>query len=218
MPTIERGLFVTFEGLDGSGKTTQLNLFAERLRAAGRTVQVTTEPGGTQIGNGIRRVLLDRAHHQMSPVAELLLYFAARAQNVDELIEPALARGEIVVSDRFTDSSLAYQGAGRELGEDVVMALDRVACRGRRPDLTFYIAIDPRTGLSRAHGRNRAAPHAETRMDEQSEAFYQRVYEAYERLAAAEPGRIRRVEGSGGVDEVAARVWRVFEEFHAGAL
>jgi dTMP kinase len=128
----ERGLFVTFEGVDGSGKSTQLRRLAAALRARGERVVETVEPGGTAVGAQIRSILLDPANAMLGARAELLLYFAARAQNVDEILEPAIARGDIVLSDRWTDSTLAYQGWGRGLGEEVVEALDRIACRGRQ--------------------------------------------------------------------------------------
>jgi dTMP kinase len=215
--TERRGLFITFEGLDGSGKTTQMRLLAEALRAEGREVIVTVEPGGTEIGGAIRRILLDPANHRMGATAEMLLYFAARAQNVDEILEPALARGAIVLSDRWTDSTLAYQGFGRELGTDVVEALDRIACRGRKPDLTLCLDVDVETGLQRARSRNRdQSEEDQSRMDEQSEAFYRRVKKGYDWLAANEPRRFRVVNGRGAVEEVAARVRAVFEEFRSG--
>jgi dTMP kinase len=212
MSTIERGLFVTFEGLDGCGKSTQMRLFAAKLRNEGREVLETVEPGGTSIGEAIRSILLNKRNTHLSPTAELLLYFAARAQNVDERINPALQRGAIVISDRFTDSTLAYQGWGRELGEDVVLALDGVACRGRKPDLTFWIEIDRETSLARARLRNKEVSTDDTRMDEQSEAFYSRVHAAYERIAEHEPRRVQRVNGEGSIEEVAARVWAVWRE------
>src|SRR5579872_1118075 len=178
-----RGLFITFEGIDGSGKTTQMRRLAQRLRSRGRTVLETAEPGGTAIGRAIRRILLDSANQELSPTAELLLYFASRAQNVDEIIQPSLARGEIVIADRFTDSSLVYQGCGRGLGVEAVLALDRVACRGLQPDLTILVDIDVETSLARAHARNAAEAHSETRMDEQSLDFHRKVYDAYQALA-----------------------------------
>jgi len=194
------GLFLTFEGMDGSGKTTQMRRLAERLRAGGRTVVETAEPGGTAIGREIRRILLDSANQELSPAAELLLYFASRAQNVDETILPALARGEIVLADRFTDSSLVYQGCGRSLGAEAVMALDRVACRGLKPHLTI---------LARAHARNAAVAQSETRMDEQSLEFHRKVYDAYQALAGREPQRIKKVDGGRPVDEVQAAIWEI---------
>jgi dTMP kinase len=213
----ERGLFVTFEGVDGCGKTTQMRLLAERLRERGEKVIETAEPGGTAIGMAIRAILLDPAHHHLSPTAEMLLYFAARAQNVDEVLEPALAAGSIVVSDRWTDSTLAYQGAGRGLGEEVVAALDAIACRGRKPDLTVWVDIDLETSLERARRRNEdvAASGAkrETRMDEQTREFYSRVRTAYQKLTEAEPRRFARVDGRGTAAEVFERVWGAFHAF-----
>src|SRR3982751_3325445 len=163
LPVKSSGLFITFEGMDGSGKTTQMHRLATRLRELGRTVIETVEPGGPPIAMMIRRILLDSANQELSPSAELLLYFASRAQNVDQVIRPALERGEIVISDRFTDSSLVYQGHGRGLGADAVEAWDRVACRGLKPDLTILVDVDAAASLSRARARNDAQPHCETR-------------------------------------------------------
>jgi dTMP kinase len=209
----KRSLFVTFEGMDGSGKTTQIRLLAERLRARGREVLETAEPGGTRIGIAIRRILLDAANQELAPTAEMLLYFACRAQNVDEWILPALAAGQIVLSDRFTDSTLVYQGCGRNLGGDKVMALDRIACRGLVPDLTLLIDIDAETSLKRAHARNASAPHGETRMDEQSLEFHRRVYEAYHALAASERHRFRIIDGCADIEAIAAEVWKAVEPY-----
>jgi dTMP kinase len=203
----KRSLFLTFEGMDGSGKTTQMRLLAERLRAQGRDVLETAEPGGTRIGIEIRRILLDAANQELRPTAEILLYFACRAQNVDEWIMPALAAGKIVLSDRFTDSTLVYQGCGRGLGTETVMTLDRIACRGLVPDLTLLIDIDAETSLKRAHARNATARHSETRMDEQSLEFHRRVYEAYHALAAREPQRVRIIDGRAGIEAIASEVW-----------
>src|ERR1700735_2048244 len=139
-------LFITFEGPDGSGKSTQARMLAERLRAQGHDVLESVEPGGTLIGQQIRRILLDPANKELTATAELLLMFAARAQNVEQWILPALAQGKIVISDRFTDSSLAYQGAGRGLGWETVLQLDRIACHGLVPDVTICVDIDSETG------------------------------------------------------------------------
>jgi dTMP kinase len=202
-----RGLFISFEGLDGSGKTTQMRRLAKRLRARGHVVLETVEPGGTEIGGKIRQVLLDAANQELSPIAELLLYFASRAQNVDERIGPALRRGEIVLADRFTDSTLVYQGCGRGLGAETVLALDRIACRGLKPDLTLLVDIDVETSLARARARNAAQPAGETRMDEQSLEFHRKVYEAYQALAAGEPERIRRIDGRAAIEEIELAIW-----------
>src|SRR5262249_17763346 len=143
------------------------------------------------------------------PSAELLLYFASRAQNVDERIHPALMRGEIVLADRFTDSSLVYQGYGRGLGAENVLALDRIACRGLKPDLTILLDIEPETSLSRAHARNAAETSSETRMDEQSLEFHRTVYAAYHELAAREPDRVKLIPACGEPDDVEAAIWRL---------
>ena len=208
-----RGLFLTFEGMDGSGKTTQMGRLAARLRDLGKTVLETAEPGGTAIGRKIRHILLDGANQELSPTAELLLYFASRAQNVDEIILPALARGEIVLADRFTDSSVAYQGCGRGLGSDTVLALDRIACRGLVPDLTILVDIDVETSLARAHARNAGEPNAETRMDEQALEFHRKVHDAYHALASREPRRIKLIDGRAGMDEVERAVWGVVKDY-----
>src|SRR5579863_2725971 len=163
-----RGVFLTFEGPEGSGKSTQLRMLGARLREAGRDVLETAEPGGTPIGMQIRRVLLDAANQELRPTTELLLMFAARAQNVEEWILPALSQGRVVLCDRFTDSTLVYQGVARGLGAEVVYEVDRIACRGLTPDLTLVIDIDTATGLARARHRNDTAQDVETRMEEQT--------------------------------------------------
>jgi dTMP kinase len=214
MSTIERrrGLFITFEGGDGSGKSTQMRLLAERLRAGGYGVLETQEPGGTKIGNQVRAILLDPANQELCPTAELLLYFAGRAQNVEESILPALREDKIVLADRFTDSTLAYQGAGRGLGDEPVLKLDLIACHGLRPDVTLLLDIDPETSLARARERNRTAEgKAESRMDEQALEFHRRAREAYLLLASREPARFRLIEGNAGVEEVARAVWQAVE-------
>ena len=184
--------------MDGCGKSTQMRRLVERLRAAGRAVLETAEPGGTPIGLQVRRILLDAANQELYPTAELLLYFAGRAQNVDQWIAPALERGEIVISDRFTDSTLVYQGCGRGLGAETVLTLDRIACRGLVPDLTLLLDIDLETSLARAYARNAAAAHSETRMDEQSVEFHRKVREAYLALAGRERKRFRLIDGRRG--------------------
>jgi dTMP kinase len=203
MSTTKRGLFITFEGPDGSGKSTQARMLAERLRGAGRPIVQTVEPGGTRIGQQIRRILLDPANQELTPTAELLLMFAARAQNVEQRILPALAQGNIVISDRFTDSSIAYQGTGRGLGWEKVIELDHIAYKGLVPDLTLCIDIDSELGLARARGRG----DSETRIEEQSLEFHRKVRNAYHELARREPQRFRLIDGSGPPDEVAVKVW-----------
>jgi dTMP kinase len=209
-----RGCFITFEGTDGCGKTTQMHVLAERLRAAGHDVEETVEPGGTEIGVQIRRILLDSANRELSPTAELLLYFASRAQNVDERIIPALNRGAIVLSDRFTDSTLAYQGAARGLGRDVVMAVHQIACRGLNPDLTICIDIDLETSLRRAHARNRGiSDKDERRIDDEAVDFHERVREEYRKLAENEPERVKMIDGRAAPDVVAEKIWELVKHY-----
>jgi dTMP kinase len=208
----KRGFFITFEGPEGSGKSTQLRMLAARLRAEGREVFETAEPGGTPIGTQIRRVLLDAKNQEMFPTTELLLMFACRAQNVDQWILPALARGEIVLSDRFTDSTLVYQGIARGLGAEVVYEVDRIACRGLVPGLTLVIDVDVETGLKRARARNRQTEDVETRIDEQEISFHRKVREAYHQLASDEPKRVRLIDGSVDESTVAVQVWEAVRE------
>jgi dTMP kinase len=210
--TRKRGRFITFEGTDGCGKSTQMKILAARLRAEGSDVLETAEPGGTPIGRKIRSILLDSANQELSPTAELLLYFAGRAQNVDEWILPALDRGTIVLSDRFTDSTLAYQGAARGLGRDVVMTIHEIACRGLLPDLTIYLDIDLETSLERAHARNKSLEgDDERRMDEQAVEFHERVRAEYLNLARLEPKRIKVIDGRADRETIAERIWEAIQ-------
>jgi dTMP kinase len=208
--TDRRGRFITFEGPDGCGKTTQMAFLADRLRSEGHEIVETQEPGGTVVGRQVRRILLNPGNTALCPTAEMLLYFAARAQNFDELILPAWQRGAVVLSDRFTDSTLAYQGAGRGLGENVVMTLHDLACHGIQPDLTVCLDIDPETAKQRAEKRNREAGRRD-RMEEQDDRFYERVREAYLELGRRFPERIKIIDGRGSLDDVAQRVWSVVE-------
>src|SRR5437870_1542767 len=210
---ITRGRFITFEGPEGSGKTTQLRLLGERLRKTGQDVLETQEPGGTPIGIQIRHVLLDAKNRELCPTAELLLMFASRAQNVDQLILPALSAGRTVLSDRFTDSTLVYQGVGRGLGADVVYELDRIACRGLVPDLTLLIDIDAETGLARARRRNDRTEQSETRMEEQDIDSHKKVHAAYLQLASEEPRRVRLIDGSRSCEAVAEDASGALKEY-----
>jgi dTMP kinase len=209
--TSRRGVFITFEGPEGSGKSTQLRMLAKRLREAGRDVLETAEPGGTPIGMQIRRVLLDSQNQELCATAELLLMFASRAQNVDQSILPALSQGRIVLCDRFTDSTLVYQGVARGLGAELVYEVDRIACRGLVPDMTLMIDIDTETGLTRANRRNQRAQDVETRMEEQDISFHRKVREAYRQLASDEPQRLKLINGAREEAAVTAEVWATVE-------
>jgi dTMP kinase len=211
-----RGAFISFEGVDGSGKSTQMRILAERLRALGFVVLENREPGGTPIGQQIRQILLDPANHDLAPMTELLLMFASRAQAATRWITPALDRGEIVLSDRFTDSSLAYQGAGRHLGFDLVLSLHRLVLGPLTPDLTICIDLDLPTSLERAGRRNLEfadTMEKQSRLDRQSVEFHRSVRDAYHQIAAAEPDRFRLVDGSGSPETVSERVWDVVQGF-----
>jgi len=202
-----RGFFLTFEGADGSGKSTQLRLLASRLRREGRDIVETAEPGGTEIGREIRRIFLAPETTNLTPLAELLLAFAARAQHIEQIIRPALAQNKIVLCDRFTDSSIAYQGFGRELGEQPVLELDRLVCNGFSPDLTILLKLDLESSLARA--RTREKMKDESRIDAESLAFHQRVLEGYRAIAAKHPDRFHEIDASGDPADVAVRVWAV---------
>jgi dTMP kinase len=203
---MQRGKFITFEGIDGCGKTTQIRLLAQWFRERGIEPVETIEPGGTAIGQQIRRILLDPANADIQPRTELLLYFASRAQNVEQVIRPAMESGGIVLCDRFTDSTLVYQGCGRGLDTDVVVELDRIACRGLKPDVTFLIDIDLGTSLARARRRNERVGQSESRIDDESTAFHERVRQGYLALAQREPHRFVVIDGRAQVGEVALRI------------
>lgn len=206
-----QGLFITFEGSEGSGKSTQLRMLLKRLGTEGIATVENQEPGGTAIGKEIRRVLLDPANQEMAAVTELLLMFASRAQAAAEIIIPGLQRGAVVVSDRFTDSTLAYQGEARGLGFEKVLEAHRLALGSLYPDLTVCIDMDVEAGLARARERNRQKAEqkspSEDRIDQHSLEFHRRVREGYQRIAKLEPGRFHIVDGQGSCDEVAERVW-----------
>lgn len=183
-----------------------MRLLVERLRNQGFTVTENQEPGRTVIGKQIRQIFLDPAHTEIAPMTELLLLFASRTQAAAEIVTPALLRGEIVVSDRFTDSTLAYQGEARGLGFENVMAIHRLALGSLQPALTLCIDIDIEEGLARARRRN-SASETEDRIDHQSLAFHQTVRRGYAKIAELEPIRFRIVDGRGDSAEVAERVW-----------
>jgi len=200
------GCFVTFEGGEGSGKTTQLERLAQRLRARGLEPLVTREPGGTPLGEGIRTLLLD-PQRRPAPMTEALLMEAARAELVAGVIRPALAAGRVVLCDRYDDSTLAYQGGGRGLDADLLRALSRAATGGLRPDLTLLFDLDPAAGLAR---RARAAGSV-NRLDREPEAFHSRVRARYLELAAAEPARFVVLDGALPPDRLEERVWAALE-------
>lgn len=196
------GFFITFEGIEGCGKTTQLRLAAERLTADGYEVAVTREPGGCPIADEVRAILLDARNTAMVPLAELLLYAAARAQHVSEVITPALAAGKIVLCDRFTDSTLAYQGYGRGLDKELIARLNALAAGTVTPDLTILLDCPVEIGLARAMARiNGSTAAREERFEQESRLFHERIRDGFLSLAAVEPRRFVVIDGSQGVDE-----------------
>lgn len=204
--------FITFEGIEGCGKTTQIRLLSAVLAEAGHRVTLTREPGGCPIADKIRAILLDADNSAMTPAAELLLYAAARAQHIHDIITPALDRGDIVLCDRFTDATLAYQGYGRGLDLGTIIQLNDMATNGCRPDLTILIDCPVETGLRRARARIEAATRAdmnsmrEERFELESRQFHQRVRDGYLALVAEDPQRFIVVSGDGTVEGIAAAI------------
>jgi dTMP kinase len=199
-----RGLFITFEGIDGCGKSTQRELLAEQLKQRGLEVVVTREPGGTEIGEGIRRLLISDASVHIAPTTELLLYVAARAQHVAELIKPSVEAGRIVISDRYTDSTVAFQGYGRGLDLEMVAKLNTFATNGLVPDLTIVFDLDP--AMARTRLGSRPVGGLLGAFDEQHADFHERMRSGYLRMATSEPSRIRVVDASGSAEETHSRV------------
>ena len=201
-----RGLFVTFEGLDGSGKSTQLRKLKEWLEANQLLVTATRQPGGTRLGDRVRSLLLDSRGDAIAPLAELGLMFSDRAQAIAEVIMPALGAGRIVLCDRFTDSSEAYQGGGRSLGSRVVLDLHAALCGGLQPDLTLLLLPDFEVSLKRARQRNQRAVAAtgtdENRFERENAAFYRRVFEKFQEIAAREPSRVVVIDSNGTIEEI----------------
>jgi dTMP kinase len=209
-----RGFFLTFEGLDGSGKSTQLRKLHRSLIDRGEDVVTTRQPGGTRLGNRIRSLLLDSRRSELDARAELGLMFSDRAQVIAEVIRPALERGAIVLCDRYTDSTEAYQGAGRELGSVCVLALHRELC-GLDPDLTLLLLPDFDASLARARQRNQTAVATtgkdENRFESLDSAFFRRAYEQYRTIAQREPLRVVSIEGDAGVEAVHRRILSIVD-------
>jgi dTMP kinase len=210
-----RGFFLSFEGLDGSGKSTQMKKLTRWLESRGHHVVETRQPGGTVIGNSIRQLLLDSRTQNLAPRAELGLMFSDRAQSIAEVISPALEAGHVVLCDRFTDSTEAYQGGGRQLGSEVVLQLHQVMCGELQPDLTILLLPDFDASLMRARRRNvrmQQSGKDENRFEREDEAFYRRVYDKYREIAAREPLRVVTMEGDARIEEIHQRIVRVVEE------
>lgn len=208
-----KGTFITFEGIEGSGKSTQIALLANYLTARGVRHVLTREPGGTLIGDQVRKILLDPANRLLDPAAELLLYAASRAQHLREIIIPALADGAIVLCDRFSDATIAYQGYGRGLEIGMINSLDRIVTAGMRPDLTLLFDIEAASGIARARGRNNSRGlETEARFENEELVFHERVRQGYLTLVMQEPERIRIVDASLSPESVQAQVRQLVDE------
>lgn len=213
------GHFITFEGLDGSGKTTHLQRVASRLTERGVLCKVTHEPGGTPLGDALRHVFLDPRWGRLDGTVELLVVFASRRQHLIEVIEPALAEGTHILCDRFTDSTRAYQGAGRGLDPELIAAVDRLATGGRTPDRTLLFDLPAQAARQRGHSESRLQEGTADRLDAEDLEFYERVRQSYLRQAAREPERIRVIDSSGSkehterqVEEALADLWGPLSE------
>ncbi len=207
-----RGLFITLEGLDGSGKTTQIRRLAGWLkkRFPGEDPIVTRQPGGTETGDRIRALVLDSRSSHLAPMTEMALMFADRAQAIAEIVQPAIDQGRVVVCDRFTDSTEAYQGGGRQLGSEPVRELHRLLCSNLQPDLTLLLLPPLEVSLERARRRNQRTADQdgadEGRFEQEQDAFYRRVWEKYREIAVREPGRVVLIEGDLSLDEVHEKI------------
>ncbi len=209
-----KGLFITFEGTEGSGKSTQISLLAQALRASGRSVRILREPGGTPIGEEIRHTLKHSVvNHAMTAEAELLLMNASRAQLVREVIRPALAVGEVVLCDRFYDSTTAYQGYGRMLDLKMVEGIIAVAVGETRPDLTLLLLVPQALSEARRLARQPSLPMSikRDRFEEADQSFFERVAKGYQAIAASEPQRVKSIPATGTVAAVAADIWHAVE-------
>ncbi len=209
---MSKGRFITFEGTEGSGKSTQIKLLAERLKELGHKVRVLREPGGTPIGEEIRHTLKHSAqNHAMTPEAELLLMNASRAQLVREIIRPALEAGEIVLCDRFYDSTTAYQGYGREMDLEKVKSVIDFAVGDTRPHLTLFLHVPAVVSEERLRSRQTNLPFIRDRFEEADRKFFERVATGFAAIAASEPERIQFVNGAQAVQNVCARIWELVE-------
>ena len=209
---MSKGLFVSFEGTEGCGKSTQVELLAQRLRSLGHVVRLHREPGGTPIGEEIRHTLKHSPHNQaMTAEAELLLMNASRAQLVREVIRPALAAGEIVLCDRFYDSTIAYQGYGRELDLAQVKSIVEFAVGGTKPDLTLFLHVPAEVSAERLRSRQSTLPFVRDRIEEADRKFFERVAHGYEVIAAGEPQRIKPVNGAQPLVAVCGQIWEIVQ-------
>jgi len=212
------GILITFEGIDGSGKSTQVSKLVEYLRGRAVPAVMTREPGGTKVGEHIRALLLHPGNGKMASLTELVLMYAAREQHLDEVVRPALARGRVIVSDRYNDASFAYQGYGRMLGARTVRAIDRIICGRTQPDLTLLLDLDPRMALERARRRNSHRRSKDTRFENHGLKFQQRVRAGYLAMARQQPRRIKVISADRPAAEIQADVRKLVDALLAKHL
>ncbi len=203
-----KGIFISFEGIEGTGKTIQSKLLYEYLTKKGYKVILTGEPGGTQIGEKIRELLLSIEHKGMTPLAELLLYNASRAQHIQEVILPAMSKGAIVITDRFTDSTVAYQGYGRGIDLNIINSIKKMVAAGLRPDITILLDLDVEIGLRRNRGINKT-----DRLELEDVEFHKRVRNGYLEIAAREPERIKLIDASKSIKQVQKKIIKIITDF-----
>jgi len=198
---MKKGIFITVEGTDGSGKTTQINFIKKYMEEKGYSVVLTREPGGTRIGEKIRTIILDPENKEMDYITEMLLYASARAQIISELVKPAIDEGKVVICDRYVDSSYAYQGYGRGIDVDLITKINNIATRGMMPDITFWFDISPEAALKR-----RKTSSSPDRIEREKLDFYNRVYNGYSVLANMYPERIKRIDAARDIEQVSMDV------------
>jgi len=206
---MKHGRFVSFEGIEGCGKTTQIGLLSDYLKQRSIPFTVTREPGGTAVGEGIRKILLHSETIHLTAASELLLFYASRSQNITEKIIPSLNRGEMVICDRFYDASMAYQGFGRGIPLEFIEKVTELVCNGYRPEVTILLDIDPKVGLTRARARNHTRIEDEGRFEMEDLEFYTRIRNGYLELARREPQRIRTIEADRAIQEIHRDILKV---------
>ncbi len=206
---MKQGRFISFEGIEGCGKTTQIGLLSDYLTRREMPFTITREPGGTAVGEGIRKILLHSETIHLTAASELLLFYASRSQNMTEKIIPALNRGETVICDRFYDASMAYQGYGRGIPIEFIEKVTELVCEGYHPDLTILLDIEPSIGLTRARTRNTARAEDEGRFEMENLEFYTRIRNGYLALAEREPKRIRVIEADNSIEHVHGSILQV---------
>ncbi len=204
---MEKGLFITFEGTDGSGKTTQIKLLEEYMRTKERQVVLSREPGGTRVSEIIRDIILEPENKEIVPLTEMILYAASRAQHVAEVIDPAIRAGKIVICDRYVDSSYAYQGGGRGMDLKIIADVNRIAINGTVPDITFFLDIDPEISI-----RRRINSTGADRIEQEKLDFHRRVYDGYKKLSILYPDRIKTIDATRSIQEISAQINEYIDE------